>query len=51
LIDAAFAFVADAFQDREIFFADGTLPHGGLDAVEEFEDFGFAEGGIGMAFG
>ncbi len=51
LVDAAFALVADAFEDGEIFFADGAFPHGGLDAVEEFEDFGFAEGGIGMALG
>ena len=51
MVQAAFALVADAFEDRQIFFTDRALPHGGLDAVEEFEDFGFAERRIGMAFG
>ena len=51
MVEAAFALVADAFEDGEIFFADGAFPHGGLDAVEKVENLGFAEGGIGMAFG
>ena len=51
MIDAALAFVANAFQHREIFFSDGALPQRGLDAVQEFEHFGFAERRFGMEFG
>ncbi len=45
MIDAAFALVADTFEDGEIFFADGFLPEVGIDAIEEFEDVLLSEGG------
>ena len=51
MVHAAFALVANSFEHREIFFSDGALPERGLDAVEEVEDFGFAERRFGMEFG
>ena len=51
LIDAAFAFVADAFEHGEIFFAERAFPHRRLDGIEKIEDFGFGDRGVGIALG
>src|ERR1700752_4412178 len=46
LVDASFAFVTDAFEHSEIFFAEGAFPHGRLNRIEKFENLGFCDCGV-----